>query len=980
MFISRTNGGKITTPSFLNECVKFAFLFFIHPFMTKRKAAAGQGQSPMVVGPAPQKKKKKPPDSNDPRGPRALKKESDEKHEFSTVKCCWRGLLRGTMPGLDERVQEAVCALTRIRFESRAFHALFAHRCLAPENRGANAANADLFDLTSPNAADPFVRIIAGGKIDPSKPRNLVIQAFYDDHWLPMCREENPSYEPPVLPVGMAQLLHIEREKWGTCVRTMAERTFVSRFKRLFDLENRKAFGHNVSDLRETPSLADSKIGDVAWKAVRGMLFRAKAIAVFDTAIVQEAIDQGQKRGWFSALVGLPKEQIDAMQIFFDKIRALLEKAGPVPVQIADVARRYHEYARPLLTVLEPLEIHAREMQAAIVAAAEAAAAEKEKEKEKNGEEGTEASSVKSERQRQRQRKQKLTFPLWPVGSLSHAAYVDIDKMLLRGLIGNIKTETERALRKELEAEAATAVERRPDGRQPTVARIREFVRQQMEEEHLSTGRIGRIATLLDTDVTDDEDLFKHCFDMRRVGAGGSHGGARPWRPGTRVSTDGVGASVMLKRLRSEPELRRLERNKDLKRRRDDAGKDEDEEKLEAVRKEAADNTKADKAAAERDAKRRDEDIRERFASNQFSVLIGIDPGANEQTAVVVPLDRTDGAHSVGKPGLATHKIRAVSKKEWREETGVTRRCNVTKARRASQAGGGGAAAAVTAFEALEGSFKTFDPGRFDARVRQHLRDAETLLDFYVRPRFFRRLRFDTFVRGQRGRQRVIDKLLYGTSLDGAPAVRGGDDTLKKKKKKKKLKQPGEEKDILVGLGDGHSFFHQRLERDLACRVTLVKIDEFRTSKFSSRSHEPLYDKRLSKTTSPPVLEQRQTKGRIAPCERVTPDGNDLREQTTLAVVRVPHATTHALDAQGKRKTSFAVRTTNKLSSGKSELWNRDVNASIWIGYKLWLKARGEDEDLPAVLKRPEKLLPTTTTTTAKKKRKTHVVPQQPPT
>ena len=54
----------------------------------------------------------------------------------------------------------------------------------------------------------------------------------------------------------------------------------------------------------------------------------------------------------------------------------------------------------------------------------------------------------------------------------------------------------------------------------------------------------------------------------------------------------------------------------------------------------------------------------------------------------------------------------------------------------------------------------------------------------------------------------------------------------------------------------------------------------------------------------------------------------------------------------GRRATSHAVRTARPPSK-TTELWNRDVNAAIWMGFKLVLLARGwTEERLPDCLRR----------------------------
>lgn len=58
------------------------------------------------------------------------------------------------------------------------------------------------------------------------------------------------------------------------------------------------------------------------------------------------------------------------------------------------------------------------------------------------------------------------------------------------------------------------------------------------------------------------------------------------------------------------------------------------------------------------------------------------------------------------------------------------------------------------------------------------------------------------------------------------------------------------------------------------------------------------------------------------------------------------------LEGNGRRATSHAVRTARPPSK-TTELWNRDVNAAIWMGFKLVLLARGwTEERLPDCLRR----------------------------
>ena len=338
---------------------------------------------------------------------------------------------------------------------------------------------------------------------------------------------------------------------------------------------------------------------------------------------------------------------------------------------------------------------------------------------------------------------------------------------------------------------------------------------------------------------------------------------------------------------------------------------------------------KADKQLAAEAADAALGGVRDRFECGRFSVLLGLDPGVNAQTVAEMPVGAAGSDAYLGaRPGRVHHCSRSVSKAEFSCLTGAARRTKLTAGRRQRDP-------SIVAFEATQGTFKTADPERFLERCRQYFAAAPTLLEFYVISRFFRRLRFDTYVRGQRGRQAAIDKLLSVRTavVDG----RSGPRTVL-------LKQPGQEKDILVGLGDGHRLFNQQLEAELRRRATVVDIDEFRTSQRSSKSLVELRGKPLSRTKVL-CLEGQETVGRL-------PGGVGTCVTVSRRPVKAYNITLPWMDGSDRRKTSFAVRTATQ-PSGVRERWNRDVSASIWIVFKLWLKMRGAEEELPAVMRRP---------------------------
>ena len=221
----------------------------------------------------------------------------------------------------------------------------------------------------------------------------------------------------------------------------------------------------------------------------------------------------------------------------------------------------------------------------------------------------------------------------------------------------------------------------------------------------------------------------------------------------------------------------------------------------------------------------------------------------------------------------------------------------------------------------------------------------DAILGFYVRSRFFRRSRMDTYIRGQRGRQATIDKLIGVRTITG-PSGRGGLSS----PRTRLSKQPGEEKHVLVGLGSSYPLFNKQLDAELRRRATVVDIDEHNTSQRSSKSHVQLHAKPRTKTTVT-ELEHVVTRGR-RPLPRNPWGSGD--PGTRRQVTRVARAWYNEplLEGNGRRATSHAVRTARPPSK-TTELWNRDVNAAIWMGFKLVLLARGwTEERLPDCLRR----------------------------
>lgn len=798
-----------------------------------------------------------PPPAPRPRS-RAGRQAENAEYDFTTVKCCWGyGQRRGfcKIAEIDDMICRAVPAVTRLRFETKTFLRVFVDWC---RQRGLPASH---YDFTGSNALDPFIRLVATGKLRGNGGRLAAIKECYDTHWLPLRRESAPDYQPPSMPRAMSQLVSTEREAMATSIRTMAERTFVSRIERFYRLDVRDAFGPLEG------GLADSKACDAGWKVVKSILVADEG-ADWGTFEVRDVIASGRERGWFGALEGLPATQLDYLQGFVDYVGAALGAIGPVPVSKTHVARAYHAYIGFLLDVLAPLERRADQM-----------ASEAVEKSEKKGDE-------------KRRRRLKLTYAVLPEPSLAAAAYVQVCPTLLKSMLGSIKATTQEASR-----------------------------RQWAED-------------LLGADVT-DKQRFEACFDMRRVGVREG----RPWQFASRVATDGVGVSVLLRKLKPRHVVDRLRRGRELGRAVRTAKTAEDDDAAARASEALRGEKKKAKAAEAEEAEEVAERIRARFQCGYFSCLLGLDPGDNAQTVALMPADAQDcAAYAQGRPGQLRHQTRSVSAAEFRDLTGTTRRSKLTEERRRADD-------RIRQFEKLQGSFKTSDPGRFMDRCRQYFAAVPTLMEFYVTRKFFRRLRFDTFVRGQRGRQKTIDKLL-GVRTAVVASDRGTREVL--------LKQPGQEKDILVGLGTGHTVFNKALDAELRRRATVVGVNEYRTSKYSSRTHLPLRGMPLS-TTKALCYETRLTRGQH-PAHAVgaaAGTGKSLppRLQLTRHPVREYNITVPLMEGK-RRKSSFTVRTAQQ-PSGQRERWNRDVNASIWIVYKLWLKMRDAENELPAIMRSP---------------------------
>ncbi len=381
--------------------------------------------------------------------------------------------------------------------------------------------------------------------------------------------------------------------------------------------------------------------------------------------------------------------------------------------------------------------------------------------------------------------------------------------------------------------------------------------------------------TILRLTEGDDASLFAWVFNVGRVRA---PLGAGKWTV-VRVATDGVGCSVTLQRAPATPA-------------------------------EAADvavqnaKSKRKKLAAER-SKAAVEEARATFAAGGFRRIVGVDDG---KKAVVTVAEHSD-TDVVERPGAARHAMTTVSGREYRFEMGFDRRMGLTKSWTAT-------APAVAAFNAAALSPRTADTTRYEAAAKVLVDALPALADFYVTRRRFRRLRFGTYARGQRGLQRMADKVLSpasGVGSRGQPTA---------------LKQQGEEKDVLVGW-ENASFNGVkgcaaagpgRLKKVVAARATLVDVDAYRNSKVCSHCHAEM--KGL------PLHDLRDAFQNV-----VRADGSRLVLNTVSDKIPL-------LSRTGQRVRSYTVRLCTSETCHRM-LFNRDTNAAINVRAKLLMMLHG---------------------------------------
>jgi hypothetical protein len=351
------------------------------------------------------------------------------------------------------------------------------------------------------------------------------------------------------------------------------------------------------------------------------------------------------------------------------------------------------------------------------------------------------------------------------------------------------------------------------------------------------------------------------------------------------IKTDGVGASVIRTRSKTEAELAREKAFEKTEK----AKKKKTEEELARERVAAA--------------------VASRGASG-FRRVIGVDDGKKAvATAAELPPDDDDRT--------ARHSVTRISGREYRHEMGFGMRAEKTAKWTEKSSG-------VVAFNSTALSPKTASLERYEACAAAFFAAVPALEALYVDQRKFRRLRFDAYVRGQKGLERMATKLLKPATThrasDGRP---------------RKLRQPGEEKDVLVGWENANFNGVRgcapagpgRLKRVVMRRATVVDVPAYRNSKACScclreMKGLPLNDLRGAREIHV-MNEQDPSK---PPIKNIASDDKPL------------------LDSRGRRVRSYGVRLCETTECVRT-LWDRDVNAAINNRIKLMLMLSGQPID-----------------------------------
>ncbi len=339
--------------------------------------------------------------------------------------------------------------------------------------------------------------------------------------------------------------------------------------------------------------------------------------------------------------------------------------------------------------------------------------------------------------------------------------------------------------------------------------------------------------------VDDDEELWKECFDIKKVVKGRK-------RFACSIKTDGVSVSVTVDvpRAHGPIPLSGGKRKKALK---------------------AQENVTMQAAR---------DDVLQRCQRGLPGRTVAIDPGFNAPFTGAVY--NFDAELTLTQPENVPFELVSWSAGKYHHERG--NKYAQHQMRRWTEA-----CPDVTAFNKTVTTAKTASLETYSERVTQVLAALPVLMDFYVRRRRVRRCRWYNHMRKQKSLESMVSAIA-GTV------------------------NHGEQRDVLVAYGNAamHAVqgtkpvLQKGLRQKLRSRCMFVDVDEFRTSKLCCACHREMKGKMLK---------------------------------------------------TGKR--SYKVRRCENGACHRT-FWNRDVNASINILFKLLRGLRGEDE--PAAFCRTENL------------------------
>ena len=157
---------------------------------------------------------------------------------------------------------------------------------------------------------------------------------------------------------------------------------------------------------------------------------------------------------------------------------------------------------------------------------------------------------------------------------------------------------------------------------------------------------------------------------------------------------------------------------------------------------------------------------------------------------------------------------RGFNKKRYYNEMGFTRRTAQTTSWRERSP-------EVQAFCTTDTTAKTADTAGYAAHVRHILKHMDTLMDFYVTKKRYRRLAWGTAIASKSGLAKLATDIMGCTGVNKRVLIAHGDSGMAHTRG-------------CAPMGN------KRLLRELSRRATVVLVDEFRTSKNCCACHKPM--------------------------------------------------------------------------------------------------------------------------------------------